>query len=226
MTKKILALLFILCSATNLPASDSVITDQKENNATYVTLVGLYKNNGLTSENLSILTKTQSVENLIEILTAHKECLQSKLDNEKITRASKSMFDNVGKKWAGLIAAFPASYATAFIALDKVLIPMNRKSWEKYHSLPMNKKTYIKTITETISSTEKSSYEIVVSLAPSFTHKQLEYAIPYCFISVGTLITLNCAYQLYQYYTTIKNYEKEISQIDTIIKTIDALRAA
>lgn len=232
MTKKILALLFILSAAANLPASECMIVDQNEmiitndNNATYALLIGMDKNNSLTAENLALLTKTQSVESILEILITQRKDLQSKVDAEKLNRAATSMFNRVGKKWAGLVAAVPSSYAIGTVLLDTIIHPMSAKEWQKYNNTPRELRTRIETITKIIDANTKSSYQKKVSLEPNWTTSQLENGVMYVSLALGTLIALNYAQQLYQYYTHIRNYEKEITRIDAIIETINALRVA
>jgi hypothetical protein len=232
MTKKILALLFILCSAANLPASECIIVDQNEiitaseNNTTYALLIGMHKNNALTAENLSLLTKTQSVESILEILTTQKEDLQSKVDAEKLYRAATSMFNRVGKKWAGLLIAPFSSAQTCGFIYHCVLYPINKSSWTLFKNLPLEEQTYTKIFTETINQTVKNTWEEKVSKAPNWTNKQLKFGMQCTALTIGTLIALNYAQQLYQYYTHIRNYEKEINRIDAIIETINALHIA
>lgn len=227
MTKKIVALLFILSTAANLPASECIIVDQNEiiiaseNNTTYALLIGMHKNNALTAENLSLLTKTQSVESILDILTTQKEDLQSKVDAEKLYRAATSMFNRVGKKWAGLITAFHVSMGTGLLFMYTVLEPLNEQAWDQYRNL--KQKTYTETYKKIISSSETCTYTKEVSLAPNFTTQELGRGVVRVSLAVGTLIALNYAQQLYQYYTHIRNYEKEINRIDAIIETINAL---
>lgn len=230
MTKKTLALLVILCTAANLPASECMIVNQNEiittndNNATYALLIGMHKNNALTAENLALVTKTQSAESILEILTTQRKDLQSKVDAEKLNRAAKSMFNRVGKKWAGLVTAVPASVGTTVLLVSNILEPLNDQAWEQYKALP--NKTYTENYKKIISPNETCTYTKDISLAPSFTNQQLENGFLYISLTLGTLIALNYAQQLYQYYTHIRNYEKEINRIDAIIETINALRVA
>jgi hypothetical protein len=221
--KQIMTLWMLFLSISSYVASAN-ITDRYNEYEIYNKLVGLHKNNALTEGNLKLLTNqsfAESYDELVRVLAEEKQSLQTRIDREKLVRASENVSSRVANYCIGLCGSIPLGMAMGkllsivFIAM----LPENGVTVQQnvFHHDSFVKNSSLLGISNVVS-------EVRVIRLP-LTKDQFKTFM----IALGGLIGMVGAYSnaagLYNYYTIIKKLESEVQDIDSINTQLTALHA-